>query len=135
MAADSRGKPALGSGATTLGVRVPADIAPDDAGKIAPESGGMSVSPSLVDLPLHRIPRRLRSCPEIHGATGKDTDFVWSMGQGPFVSEAVAPRLRLRPDPRNARHGFVEPDVVMTLADYTDALGATQPQWLVDEGE
>ena len=128
---EDKGKPAIGASATTLGVRVPTDIAPDAAGHIHPGTGGMSVSPSLADLPPHRIPRRLRHL--VPDASGKDELRVWSVGNGPFVAGAVATGLKLRPDPRDPGHGFVEPDVVMALGDYQDALGRTQHHWSVDE--
>ena len=50
-----------------------------------------------------------------------------------FAADAVALGLRLRPDPANSTHGFVEPDSVMPLLDYRQALKATQNEWRVDE--
>ena len=95
----------------------------------------MSVSPSLANLPPHRIPRRLRPLLLTYAldATGKDDLRVWSIGQGTFVEGAVAARLTLRPDPKKPGHGFVEPDQAMILTDYEDALKATRNQWHVDE--
>jgi hypothetical protein len=134
---EAEGKPALGP--RDLGVRTPpdsnADISPDAAGMVSPGTGGMSVSPSIVDLPLHRIPKRLRPLLQPHGldATGKDDLHVWSMGEGTFVDGPVAGELMLRLDPRKSSHGFVEPDRVMALNDYEDALKVTRDQWRVDE--
>jgi hypothetical protein len=56
------------------------------------------------------------------------------MGDGEFAPNAVAKGLRLRLDPKNQAHGFVEPDEVMTLEDYRKALHATRPEWSIDEG-
>jgi hypothetical protein len=123
--------PMIGQAATTLGVRVPRDIASDAAGRVYPETGGMSVSPSLADLPPHRIPKRLRHlAPD---AAGKNAHFVWSMGEGAFTSGPVDVGLQLRPDPKNRSHGLVEPDGIMLLENYLRAIHATQPKWSVDE--
>lgn len=127
--ADSR--PTVGDGPLDLGVRVPRDIQPDVHGDVLPNSGGMSVSPRMTALPPHRIPKRLR--PLVPKATGKDFHFVWSMGEGPFVADVSAPGLRLRPDPANSKHGFVEPEAVMPIGDYRQSLEATQAKWRVDE--
>src|SRR5215218_7787968 len=100
MQADDR-KPMLGESRRTLGVLVPGDIHPDAAGRVHPGMKGMSVSPSLRDLPPHRIPKRLRHL--VLAAEGKDADFVWSMGEGAFVAGPVTSGLQLRPDPTNRR--------------------------------
>ena len=128
-------RPMIGSSATTLGVRVPADIRPDASGDVHPGTGGMSVSPSLRSLrslPARLIPTRLRQI--IPGAAGSNSLFVWSMGERPFASGAVTDQLDLRPDPNNSNHGFVEPGSVMELEVYEKALAATQGTWRIDEG-
>jgi hypothetical protein len=123
-------KPRLGASATTLGVRPEVDI-PVDAGTVHPGTGGMSVSPSLQELPPHRIPERLRSF--VPNARGKNTLIVWRMGDGAFAAGPVAERLQLRPDPAGTSHGFVEPEVRMSLSEYQEALHATRDLWEVDE--
>src|SRR5689334_10713461 len=96
------GLPKTGETARTLGVRVPADIQPDGDGMVEPGPVGMSVAPSLCDLPTHRIPRRLRRlAPD---ATGNDSDFVWSMGSGPFHQGSLCDLLLLYVDSSN--HGL-----------------------------
>jgi len=130
MQADN-GQPTTGESATTLGVRVPVDIRPDEAGRVRPGMKGMSVSPSLRDLPIHRIPKRLRQL--VQDAQGKDSHFVWSMGEGLFAAGTLAPALQMRPDPKNRSHGFVEPDAEMALDEYRSALYRTQSLWMVDE--
>jgi hypothetical protein len=65
------GYPKVGRSASTLGVRVPVDIEPDGTGNVHPGPHGMSVAPSLRDLPVHRVPKRLRHLRE--GANG----FRW----------------------------------------------------------
>lgn len=125
------GKPTVGDNPTDLGVRVPVDIQPNALGDVQPDTGGMSVSPRLIALPPHRVPRRLR--PLVPRATGKDFHFVWSMGSGQFVADTVALNLRLRPDPANSKHGFVEPGAAIPLLEYRRALETTQGEWRVDE--
>jgi hypothetical protein len=125
------GKPALGASATTLGVRPSTDITPDASGYVHPNSGGMSVSPSLRALPVFLLPRRLQAL--VPGAAGSNSHSVWRMGEGPFVAGAIAERLQLRPDPQNSSHGFVEPGGGMSLTEYQLALHATQDDWLIDE--
>ncbi len=128
---EADGKPTLGDGATDLGVRVPADVQLNTAGHVTPGTGGMSVSPRLIALPPHRIPRRLHLL--VPKAAGKDFHFVWSMGEGVFAADAVALGLRLRPDPANSKHGFIEPDAVVPISEYQQMLEATQAEWRKDE--
>lgn len=92
----------------------------------------MSVAPSVEHLPYHRVPERLNS--RVPGARGSNTLVIWSMGTGDFLEEAIATDLVLRLDPANrSGHGFVEPDKIMTLAAYQEALAATRDEWSVDE--
>lgn len=129
MTPTSNGLPHIAATARSLGVRVPADIAPDEAGDVHPGSRGMSVAPDLVSLPLHRIPKRLAHLRL--GAVGPDTNVVWSHGEGPFLAGPVAPNLA--PVPDKPDHGVVGPDATMRLSDYEAALAATQPGWRRDE--
>jgi len=128
---DADGKPIVGEGPTDLGVRVPADIQPNTAGNVVPGTGGMSVAPSLADLPTHRLPKRLQTL--VPDARGVDTNIVWRLGEGDFVAGAVADGLQLRLDPNRARHGFVEPASPVALEEYRAALAATRDAWVVDE--
>ncbi|GAB4453841.1 MAG: hypothetical protein OHK0029_07440 [Armatimonadaceae bacterium] len=109
-----------------------ADILPDEQGIVYPDSGGMSVFPSLHTLPPHRIPKRLRHlAPE---ARGSDTFSVWSMDEGAFTDGKLTEKLALRPDPTApAEHGFVEPGTEMALIEYRQALAETRSLWKVDE--
>lgn len=125
------GKPTVGNSALDLGVRVPADVSPDSAGMVAPGMGGMSVSPSLADLPTHRLPKRLQTL--VPDARGLDTNVVWRLGEGDFVAGSVADGLQLRLDPDRAAHGFVESDSPVALEQYRAALAATRDAWVVDE--
>ncbi len=97
----------------------------------------MSVAPSLATLPDHRCPARLRA---LHpGATGRDSDRVFRMGESAFRMANVAPGLQLRPDdvpnPRHGRfaHGIVQPVERTPLASYERDLAATRDAWCVDE--
>lgn len=126
------GLPALGNTASTLGVRIgdgqQNDI-PAVNGQVQPGTGGLSVSPGPATLPFFRIPRRLGS--RFPGATGKESLHLWSMGEGDFVAETVAPFLVLRIDPEQPeRHGFVEPETAMTAEEYLQAITATRLLWM-----
>jgi hypothetical protein len=123
-------KPLVGSNATSLGVRVPKDIEPDDDGLVRPRDRGMSVAPSARDLPSEFFPERLRVPFNKPGARGRNT-YVWSMGTGPFVAGPVAPKLDLLPD--KPGHGVVRPSEAMTLDAYRQALADTRDGWSIDE--
>jgi hypothetical protein len=129
----TEGKPEIGP--KGLGVRLPpdphADIVPDDSGQIHPGTGGMSVSPTVGDLPARLIPARLRHL--YPKAAGRDDLFVWSMGSGDFSAGPLAESLALRPDPEREGHGFVEPDATIATEVYVSALAATRDEWTVDE--
>jgi hypothetical protein len=129
---ETDGKPTIGASATGLGVRVNKDIHPDDTGRVHPETGGMSVSPSLKDLPIQLIPRRLRHL--VPRAAGSNSHRVWKMGEGPFAPAEVAPNLELRPDPLKTRHGFIEPSRIVSIDDFQTSLAATQDEWVIEEG-
>jgi hypothetical protein len=134
-------QPALGAGGAHLGIRAGPgehdDIQQDEAGRVHPGRGGMSVSPSVDTLPPHRLPRRLRDAypdrfPE---AKAPNTLHCWRLGEGAFAAARVADRLVLRLDPEKPeRHGFVEPDATMMLQEYESALVATRDQWRRWEG-
>jgi hypothetical protein len=121
--------PKLGRSATTLGVRIPADIAADESGRVSPSAGGMSVAPAWRFLRAHRIPRRLKHlAPD---ATGSNNIYCWRMGDGAFVDGRLADGLSFRRD--TAAHGLVEPATIMPLPTYEAALEATRDQWVIDE--
>ncbi len=129
-------RPRVGRGPICLGVRVGPgendDINSDGDGFVYPGRGGMSVSPSVDALPSHRLPRRLRHAypDRFPDASGPNGLRCWSMGKGAFAEDQVAERLFLRLDPDDPeKHGFVERDDKMNLADYEAALGATRDQW------
>jgi hypothetical protein len=111
--------------------------------------GGMSVSPDaetiLEKLP-HRLPERLaqlafegklsdRAAMLVRGAIAKKPTILWSMGEGAFTSAPLTDRLALRIDPGDERHGLVEPDAVMSLVAYQDALRETVSMWSAHEWE
>lgn len=116
------GMPAVGASARHLGVRVPADISPDDHGFVVPGDGGMSVAPgSAWNLPNHRRPRRLG-----RGSTGPNADCVYRIEELSLDGRSLA----LRPDPKCAAvHAFVEPARRAPLGIYIDNLAATRDDW------
>lgn len=127
-------RPLIEDSATGLGVRIGKgkddDIAPDSSGNVDKGSGGMSVAPTLHDLPGHRIPRRLRD--RIPWADGSNNCYVWRLGDGPFVDAAVAEGLELLLNTET--HGVIAPAARMHISEYQTALCRTQDRWIVDEG-
>lgn len=134
MLADSD-KPLVGASNKTLGVRFPPDkhsdipVAPD--GFVQPSTGGMSVAPAWRELPHFLIPRRLKHLNR--NATGNNSLRCWCMGAGAFVDSPIAEKICLRIDPKNARHGFVEPSVRMHKEEFQAAIAATNEFWRLDE--
>jgi hypothetical protein len=117
MKEDAHGMPQLGASARNLGVRPGIDVpATNPADIVQSGQGGLSVSPdNPMNLPPYRRP------PVFHG-TGKDP--VWMIHQAELGSD-----LTFRADPRNADHGFIEPNQPMTLDEYQRAVQQTQPLW------
>ncbi len=107
------GLPVAGESATTLGARVPRDIVPDEMGMVAPETGGMSVTPSGGTLPT---------------MGGK------SLRTFCIKCSDLGPKLRYRADPMNpTNHAFVEPATEMSLEAYQEALIQTRQFWRILE--
>ncbi len=110
------GVPVTGASARSLGARPDWDIPIDDAGLVRPGTGGISVSPEDPrNLPTHRLP------PEF-GGTGKDP--IWTIGE-----YELGEHLSYRPDPRNPKHGLIEPTHTMTFEEYQQALHGTRNRW------
>lgn len=128
-------KPLVANTGRGLGVRLgdgPNDDLPVDSDGNVHPGKGMSVAPHWKVLPLHRIPRRLgKEFPEVRRAAGKDQDFCWKMGEGPFTNSRVEDGLSLFVD--GPRHGVVEPSQVMSAGGFLAALVATHGSWVVDE--
>ena len=126
------GMPELGTSGCSLGVRLDGplrDISLTENGTVGPHAGGMSVAPSLAKLPMHRIPKRLRH--RFAEARGSSSCAVYRFGDGGFVSERLAHKLQLRVT--SASHGLVEPEGVMPLNEYLEALARTRDLWRIDE--
>ena len=118
MSPANDGLPQLGRRARNLGVRVPIDIAPDASGDVLPTTGGLSVSPSAMQLPPYRRPRGFDPA-----AIGPRGDRVYSVSEG----ICHAQELLIRRDTED--HALVEPRVQMSLYAYEAALNATRPDW------
>jgi hypothetical protein len=137
---EEEGMPALGSSGTTLGVRLPdpsnpharADITPDSQGMVEPGIGG-SVSPKPSELPPHAVPRRLVA--KYPFAIGSDRIRIWRIGEGDFSDGPTTHDLVLRVDPKNARHGFVEPARRESVHLYVEQLWSTGTVWVSAEDE
>ncbi len=129
MRKDEDGLPHVESSANGLGVRPGVDIDADPHGNVLVNGKGMSVSPNWRDLPLFRIPERLRNVKA--GARGSNNTFCFCSGTGSFERGAFAEGLTLEPD--SATHGTIAPAQIMPLGEYQAALEATRPDWHIDE--
>ncbi len=114
---ENNGTPKVGESARTLGVRHNIDIPIGENGMVHPNTGGMSVSPSPNDLPIHRKPTA-------YGGTGKDP--VWSININDLGSD-----LKYVPD--SPGHGTIQPTRTMTFEDYQKALEETLLRWGLDK--
>ena len=122
IAAD--GLPEVGPTARSLGVRrgdqlpKPDVLAIQPVDLIAPETGGMSVSPNdPTNLPRNRRP------PDF-GGVGKDP--VWQLDETELPSE-----LKARQDKPD--HAMIEPVAITSLAEYESALASTRTKWRLVE--
>lgn len=129
MRKDEDGLPHVDSSANGLGSRPRVDIDVDPQGDVLVNGKGMSASPNWRDLPLFRIPERLRHLKP--GARGSNKTSCFCSGTGPFQRGAFAEGLT--PEPDSATHGTIAPARVMPLDEYQSALKATRPAWQVDE--
>ena len=129
MQKDEDDLPHVEPSASGLGARPGVNIDMDPQGNVLVNGKGMSVSPNWPDLPLFRIPERLRHLNT--GARGSNKNSCLCSGSGPFQQGAFAEGLTLEPD--SASHGTIAPARVMPLDDYQSALEATRPDWRVDE--
>ena len=133
------GLPVVGGASDKLGVRLTDAASPSKAidlsvtscGQVEPGTGGMSVSPSLKQLPRFLVPRRLSHI--VHGAAGHSHNHCWKMGQAEFAATMISDDLDLRPD--RPGHGLVEPARTMSAEAFQKALADTRHFWLIDESE
>jgi hypothetical protein len=117
--------PLRGRSATTLGIRQ-SDFDIDPQTMIVAKNGkGTSVSPSCGQLLQSLRPRKFP------GGLGGKNLFCFKLATGPWQAGIVAPGLQLYPDPNDADHGYLTPDVPMFLKDLEDAMEATRPHWRI----
>jgi hypothetical protein len=90
----------------------------------------MSVGPSLRDLPVTLVPKRLKHV--VLGANGSNSHRCWRVGDGLYEPGPVARGLQLRIDV-DGIHGFVEPSAQTNIDEYQQALAATRDQWVIGE--
>lgn len=121
MKRDANGFPRVGNTATGLGVRVPKDI-DVEAGMVKLNEKGMSVRPSVADIPLEFLPKRLDPA-----GLGENANHVFRYGEGPFEQCPFAPGLELVPD--RPDHGVVKPTAVVSLEQYRKDIADTRSQW------
>jgi hypothetical protein len=87
------------------------------------------VGPAWRDLPIFRIPKRLRD--KAPGARGSDDTFCFRAGNGPFASGSFAAGLELVVD--GPTHACIAPAQSVPLDRYESDLAATRTGWQVDE--
>jgi hypothetical protein len=129
MRKDQDGLPTVEQSASAIGVRPGIDIDVDALGNTVVNGKGMSVSPSWKNIPLSRIPKRLRGI--VLGARGSNNTFCFKTGVGLFQQGAFDTGLILEPD--SATHGCITPAQLVPLAQYESDLAATRPNWQIDE--
>jgi len=139
MLPDESGQhPRIANDANSLGVRILAetdgehsDIAVDPDGNVHPGREGMSVSPSIEQLPLHKIPRfasQFRN--ESRRPKGNNKVICWSAGQGRFVDAPFTERIFVMTSPRGSEnHGVLSPVAAVSLEQYRADLNETLPMW------
>jgi hypothetical protein len=123
MKREDDGLPLVAPKSDALGVRPGKDIDVDQGNALSNDKG-MSVRPSLKDMPPARIPRRL-------GGQGSNKGAVFVFGSGPFQQAVIAHGLELLPD--SLTHGVIRPVSTVPLTEYEAALAATRPDWRIDE--
>lgn len=87
------------------------------------------MAPSLVALPVWRVPERLGHV--VEGASGPDSDRVWVLGEGAFLAGPFSQGLSLRVT--STTHGVVEPDEQRPFRQYEAYLAQTASRWKVGE--
>ena len=99
--------PQVGASPRTLGARPTSDIPVDVHGNVHPNTGGVSVAPSVDKLPLHRRPPR----------TWRDRQgSVWKMNTADLGSELVHV-------PDSPGHGTIQPSRPMPLSKFSSRIG------------
>ncbi len=121
------GLPRVANNATGLGARVPKDI-DEVGGMVAVGEKGMSVNPTVEDVPLNFLPERIDPA-----GWGDHKNAVFRHGDGLFVQSPFAEGLELLPD--GPTHGVVRPVISVTLEQYRENLVATRPNWVDIENE
>ena len=116
MKEDPNGKPLTGRSARTLGVRIcgPRIDTPIRAGKVHPQTGGMSVAP---DDPMRLPPMRL---PKSLGGEGRDPVFYLQVPN-------LSPALNLRRD--TPTHALIEPAQCCLFEEFERNLHDTKEKW------
>jgi hypothetical protein len=129
MKKDEDDLPLIEQSASGLGIRPGTDVDVDSSANVIANGKGMSVSPSWRDLPVFRIPKRLRD--KAQGARGSNSVYCSRAGAGLFEPGPFTAGLELVPD--SPRHGCIAPSQNMPLAEYQNDLAATRADWQIDE--
>lgn len=117
MKREADGLPRVADSATGLGARDPKDAhVIGEMVQVGPK--GMSVNPTVADLPLELTPPRVNPA-----GWGVASIRVFQHGVGPFAAG-----LELLPDVPG--HGVVRPVAVVSLAHYRADIVATRNDWI-----
>jgi hypothetical protein len=122
---DSANRPLIADHASALGIRPGIDLPVEAGDLVKPGTGGMSVSPTIVDLPNHKVPKSLRAI--YPSARGSDDMICWVLEGTNWGDVKINDELSLRCD--RPTHGMIEPRIDMDLGIYRNALAATQSIW------
>jgi len=128
------GKPTVDATGKGLGVRgtpvnAIVDVDLDAQGNVVLNGKGMSVGPAWRELPYFLVSKRLKS--KFPAARGAADLFCFTMGDGPFRDEKIAPGLALKVD--SPKHGSVVPQQRVSLQQFQADLAGTRDSWIVDE--
>lgn len=127
--------PRIGTTRNCLGVRTAGkirDVDLDAAGNVAMNRQGLSVSDEWRKLPGFLIPEHLED--EHNGASGRGMRvFVHGGNTGAFAEGRVAAGLDLLFTHGSTTAGVVCPTAAVPLAQYQSDLGATRPDWVIDQ--
>lgn len=119
------GYPVIGFNSKRLGVRIKGvtvgeegvfDITPDENGDVHPETEGMSVTPPCIQKNINRnFLRRIQ----------RKQTVLWELEEEALLELG----LKFRLDPKDPKHGFIEPANKMAAADFSSRIQRTREQW------
>jgi hypothetical protein len=132
-------RPAIGDTSSKLGVR-DSDLRIDNSGNAVPGTGGTSVIEPMPGLRVRlrsmspsMVPRRLHDDGRIPGAIGSNDRRVFKIGAGVWEVGNLTADLKIVPDSNH--HGTIQPQTLMPMTNFRDAIKATRNDWQDGEGD